>query len=186
MFRRVKLGDVITAVNGISTIDKSFKETVTLLKKANLPFVYMRLESRVSFFRPLLNIAQSNYDSCFERSLNLQREKKIVEQEYTELVQLQKKKHLQSTSERLQRLQARMRVDKKNNIDKLEEKMSESERNRHLAWNQVRRLKSYMMGLPESCYQDCPCGRATVSCCLWCYPVRRQSKKQRTSQSEDG
>ena len=188
LFRRVKLGDIITAVNGISTIDKSFKETVTLLKKANLPFVYMRLESRVSFFRPLLNVAQSNYSSCFERSLNLRREKKIVEQEYTELVQLQKKKHLHSTSERLQRLQARTRVDKKNSIDKLEEKFSESERNRGLARNQIRMLESCMRGLPEFSYQDCPCGRATGRdhrCGLSCYPSRR-SKKQRTSQSEDG
>ena len=185
LFRLIKLGDVITAVNGISTIDKSFKETVTLLKKANLPFVYMRLESRVSFFRPLLNIAQSKYDSCFERSLNLQREKKIVEEEYTELVQLQKKKHLQSTSERLQRLQARMRVGKKNSIDKLEEKMLASERNRGLARNQIRMLESCMKGLPEFSYQDCPCGRATRCCCLESCCSRRQLKKQRTSQSED-
>ena len=98
LFRLVRLGDIITAVNGVCTIDKSFTETVTLLKKANLPFVYMRLESRVSFFRPLLDRAKSSYDSCFERSLNLRREKKIVEEEYTELVQLQKKKHLQRTT----------------------------------------------------------------------------------------
>ena len=190
LFWCVKLGDIITAVNGISTINKSSIETYALLQKSNLtlPFVYLRLKNWKSFFRPLLGPAQTKYDNCYERSIIHQRWKGMVEDEY-KLAQSQKDEVDNSPNpSRLQRLQKRTLVSKKNSMKHTEEKFLECERDRLVAWKNLWELKRYMTGLThESIYQDCQCGRATSWACRdsKCPDSQRnskphQSKKQRT------
>ena len=138
--------DVITAVNGISLIDKSFKEVVALVKKVNLPFIHMRLESQRSFLQPELDSIQVEYDNCYRLSVKIRNQAKMIQQKYDALIMSQNEEVQEGCvkSERLKRLHAREQAGIKNDLQQARDTFAAAERNRGKTWSQLTEIRDHL------------------------------------------
>ena len=162
-------GDVITAVNGISTIDKSFKEFIPLIKNVmNLPFLHMRLQSRRSFLQPILDSAQPEYDTCHIKSTSIQLELRDIREEYRALVESQKQEvelgSSNSNIERLQRSHTRAQNDLKNRLQKINERFAAAEYNRGKAWRLLTKVRP----------RGCRCGHTCCCARNYCQKAKKR------------
>ena len=163
LFTRVKLGDIVTAVNGMSTTDKSFHETAAMLKNINLPFSYIRLQSRKSFLRPYGIKAHTKYSDAYKISKSLQDQKKKVEMKYNKLGK-SVITCMPNASNRLKRSLTREQIKMKLVVQQAQYKFAAAEQNRAQAWFWLTKMNSAFKKDFHSSYLDCQCGWATINC----------------------
>jgi len=143
-----KYRDVITAVNGISIVGKSFKETLALIKKVNLPFFHMRLQSqsqtvKKSILRPILEKVQSQYDRSYQLKVKLEQQVNIIQHKYDALIMSQNEEVQEGCqkSERLKRLHAREQAGIKNDLQRARDTFEANERIRGKTWGLLCKVK---------------------------------------------
>lgn len=136
-------GDVITAVNGISIVGKSFKEGIPLLK-VNLPFLHMRLQSRRSILRPFHESAYSEYIKSYDLSVKLKHQVTEMQNKYDGLIMSQNEEVQEGCdkSERLKRLHAREQAGIKNDLQHARDTFAAAERNRGKAWSLLIKIRA--------------------------------------------
>ena len=143
-----KYRDVITALNGISIVGKSFKETLALIKKVNLPFFHMRLQSqsqtvKKSILRPILEKVQSQYDRSYQLKVKLEQQVNIIQHKYDALIMSQNEEVQEGCqkSERLKRLHAREQAGIKNDLQRARDTFEANERIRGKTWGLLCKVK---------------------------------------------
>ena len=138
-------GDIITAVNGISIVGKSFKEGIPLLK-VNLPFLHMRLQSRRSILRPFHESAYSEYSKSYDLSVKLKHQVTEMQNKYDGLIMSQNEEVQEGCdkSERLKRLHAREQAGIKNDLQQARDTFAAAERNRGKTWSQLTEIRDHL------------------------------------------
>ena len=135
--------DVITALNGISIVGKSFKETVALIRKTNLPFLHMRLQSRRSFLQPILEKVQYEYARSYQLSVKLEQQVNTIQHKYDALIMSQNEEVQEGCqkSERLKRLHAREQAGIKKDLQRARDVFVANESIRWKTWGLLTKVK---------------------------------------------
>ena len=171
LFSGLQLGDVVTAINGRSTIGKSFIETFAMVKSSG-NFLYARLESRMSFLNRCLIEAQAKYNNARRVSDRLLEHRGEVETKYIKLAE----SHIAikiKASDRMKRLHARERAKMKIVFQGVNDKFRLAEKHRAMAKRRLAKMEC----LNSRSHEECRCGHLTRFCktCKW----NIQAKKQR-------